>query len=152
MTSNQTSESNGTHLTPPKRPCASCMMLTVVLISGLIAGLGLTIIFDLDDIVSDTLNLPKKPRKTKSIGELRDRITDRYAEELDLSDAQKAQIHEVLTEYFSNSLQRRIHLLNDMTDVLSPVLDDVKKAQWEQMKADRIKKWSEGLPATQPAK
>ena len=152
MTSNQTSESSGTHLTPPKRPCASCMMLMIVLLSGLIAGLGLTIIFDLDDIVSDALNPPEKPRKTKSIGELRDRITDRYAKELDLSDAEKAQIHKVLTEYFSKSLQQRIRLLDDMTAVLTPVLDDANKAQWEQMKADRIKKWSEGMPTTQPAK
>jgi len=150
MTGNQTSESSGTHLTPPKRNCASCLMLAVVLVSGLLAGLGLTIIFDLDDKVTEILGLPPKPRKTTSMLELRDRLTNRYAEELDLSDELKSNIREIITEHLKSSLDRRIQLLDKLSESLNPVLSDAQKVQWEKAKADRIQKWGEGLTTTRP--
>jgi len=150
MTSNQTSESSGTQLKPPRRCCASCLLLAVVLVSGLLAGLGLTVIFDLDDKVTEMLGIPPKPRKIRSIAELRDRLTDRYAAELDLSDESKSNIRKIITEHLSSSLERRIQLLDKLSKCLDPVLNDAQKAQWEKAKADRIKKWSEGMPTTRP--
>ncbi len=126
-------------------------MLAIVLLSGLIAGLGLTIIFDLDDKVTETLGLPPKPRKTKSIMELRDRLTNRYAAELDLSDELKSRIRKIITEHLISSLDRRIQLLDKLSESLDPVLSDEQKVQWEKAKAARIKKWSEGMPTTRPA-
>ena len=152
MTGNQTSESSGTQLKPPKRNCASCVMLAIVLVSGLLAGLSLTIIFDLDDKVTEMLGLPPKPRKTKSMMVLRDRLTDRYAAELDLSDESKNNIREIITEHLSSSLDRRIQLLDKLSKCLDPVLNDAQKVQWEKAKADRIKKWGEGMPTTRPVK
>lgn len=151
MTSNQTSESTGTHLKPPKRNCASCLMLVLVLVSGLLAGLGLTIIFDLDDKATEILGLPSKPRKTKSMMELRDRLTNRYAAELNLSDELKSNIRKIITEHLNSSLERRIQLLDKLSKSLNPVLSDAQKVQWEKAKTERIKKWSEGMTATRPA-
>ena len=125
-------------------------MLAVVLLSGLLAGLGLTIIFDLDDKATEMLGLPTEPRKAKSMMELRDRLTDRYAAELDLSDELKSNIREIITEHLSSSLEQRIQLLDKLSKCLDPVLSGAQKVQWEKAKADRIKKWGEGMPATRP--
>jgi hypothetical protein len=150
MTSNQTSESSGSQLPPKRRCCASCLLLAIVFVSGLLAGGGLTIIFDLDEEVSRIFGLAPKPRKPRSIAELRDSITDRYAVELGLSAEQKSKVREVLTKHFSGSLQRRIQLLDKLSEALYPILNDDQRANWEKLKADRIKKWSEGMPTTRP--
>ena len=126
------------------------MFMIIVLVSGLLAGIGLTVIYDLDDKVTDALGLPPKPRKTKSMIELRDRLTDRYAAELDLSDELKDNIREIITKHLSSSLERRIELLDKLSKSLDPVLSDAQKVQWEKAKADRIKKWGEGLTTPRP--
>ncbi len=150
MTSNQTSESSGSQLPPKRRCCASCLLLAIVFASGLLAGGGLTIIFDLDEEVSKIFGLAPKPRKSRSIAELRDSITDRYATELALSAEQKSKVREILTEHFSGSLQRRKRMLDKLSEGLNPILDDAQKAKWEKLKNDRIKKWGEGMPTTRP--
>ena len=118
MTGNQTSESSGSPLNPPPRRCAACLLLAIVLASGLLAGGGLTVIFDLDEKAGSIFGIAPKPRKSKSIAELRDSITDRYALELDLSDEQKSKVREILTEQFSGALQRRIHMLEKLSEGL----------------------------------
>ena len=151
MTSNQTSESSGSQLTPPRRCCASCLLLSVVFASGLLAGGGLTIIFDLDEKATEIFGLARKPRESRSIEQLRDDLTNRYAEELGLSDEQKGKLREIITKQLSGSLQRRRQMLDKLSEGLNPILDDAQRAKWEKMKADRIKKWGEGMPTTSPA-
>ena len=152
MTSNQTTESSGSQLPPPRRCCASCLLLAVVFASGLLAGGGLTVIFDLDEKVTEIFGLAPKPQESRSIAEMRDSITDRYAAELGLSDVQKSKVREILTEQFRSSLQRRIQTLDKLSEGLNPILDDAQRAKWEKLKNDRIKKWGEGLTTTRPAK
>ena len=153
MTSNHTSESSGSRLNPPRRSrCAPCLLLAIVFVSGLLAGGGLTVIFEFDETVTRIFGLAPKERKSKSIAELRDRITDRYAAELDLSTEQKSKVREIITEHFSGSLQRRIKLLDKLTEALDPAFTDAQRAKWEQSKADRIKKWGDGLTTTRPEK
>ena len=151
MTGNQTSESSGSQLPPPRRCCASCLLLAIVLTSGLLAGAGLTVIFDLDEKVSEIFGLAHEPRKSRSIAEMRDNITDRYAAELGLSAEQKSKVREILTEQLSGSLQRRSRMLDKLSEGLNPILDDAQRAKWEKIKAERIKKWGEDLPTTVPA-
>jgi hypothetical protein len=127
------------------------MLLAIVLASGLIAGIGLTIIFDLDDTVTELLGLPPKPRKSRSIAELRDSITNRYATKLGLSDEQTSKVRDIITEHLSGSLGRRIKLLDKLTTGLLPILDDSQKALWKEIKAEQIAKWGKGMPTTRPA-
>jgi len=123
----------------------------MVLLSGLLAGAGLTVIFDLDEKATEIFGLKPKPTKSKSIMELRDRVTDRFAAEMDLSEAQKNRVRDVLTKYFASSLDRRKKMLDDLTEVLAPVLSESKRAEWEQLKAEKIKIWEKGMAATQPS-
>jgi hypothetical protein len=151
MTGNQTSESTGSQLTPPRRCGVSCLLLSVVFASGLLAGGGLTIIFHLEEKVTAIFGLAPEPRESRSIGQLRDDITDRYAAELGLSDEQKSKVREIITEQLSGSLQRRIQMLDKLSEGLRPILDDAQRAKWEKMKAELIEKWGEGAPTTRPA-
>ena len=150
MTGNQTSESSGTQLTPPRRCGASCLLLAIVFASGLLAGGGLTIIFHLEEKVTAIFGLDSKPRNSRSIAQLRDDVTDRYAAELGLSDEQKSKIREIITEQLSGSLQRRIQMLDELSEGLHPILDDAQWAKWEKIRAERIEKWGEGMPTTRP--
>ena len=150
MTGNQTSESTGCQLTPPGRRCVSCLLLTIVFASGLLVGAGLTVIFDLDETATEIFGLKRTPPKSRSIAQMCDDITNRYAEELGLSDEQKSKVHEVLTEHFSGALQRRIGVLEKLSVALAPILNDAQRAEWEKLKVDRVKKWSEASPTTRP--
>jgi hypothetical protein len=147
---NKKFEPSRSRLAKLKRGGGSCVFMVIMLVSGLLAGVGLTVIYDLDDKATEIFGLAPKPGKSKSIAELCDKITNRYAAELDLSDAQKSKVHEVITEHFSGSLDRRVKMLEKLSTVLAPMLSDTKRTQWEQLKSDRIKKWSEGMPKTQP--
>ena len=151
MTNNQTFESRRVRLAHPKRTGASCTLLLIVLVSGLLAGVGLTVIYDLDEKVSEIFGLAHEPHKSRSIGQLRDDLTDRYTAELGLSDAQKSKVREILTEQLSSSLERRKQMLDKLSEGLNPILDDAQRAKWEKLKADRIKKWGEGMSTTLPA-
>ena len=145
---NKKIETSRSRLAKPKRGGGSCVFMIIVLISGLLAGIGLTVIYDLDDKATEIFGLAPKPGKSKSIAELCDKITNRYAAELDLSDVQKNKVHEVITMHFSGSLERRVQLLEKLSTVLGPMLSDAKRTQWEELKSERIKKWSEGMPKT----
>jgi len=151
MTSNQADTSTGQQLTPPEAPrrCVSCLLLGIVFVSGLLIGSGLTVIFDLDEKAAELFGI-SRPRKSRSIAKLRDDITDRYADELGLSPEQKSKVREILTEHFSGALERRMKLLDKLSKGLVPILDYAQKAQWEEIKAKRIKKWSEGMPTSRP--
>jgi hypothetical protein len=150
MTNNQTIESRRSRLANPKRSGGSCVFMIIVLVSGLLAGLGLTIIYDLDDKATDFLGLPPKPRKSRSIAELRDSITERYATKLNLSDEQTDKVRTIVTEHLSDSLERRKRLLDKLSAGLEPILNDTQKAEWEKAKAEQIKKWGDISPTKQP--
>ncbi|MDP6045539.1 MAG: hypothetical protein QGH94_12105 [Phycisphaerae bacterium] len=141
MTNEQTNELSGSRLPAPHRCGTPCLLLLIVFISGLLAGGGLTVIFDLDEEIAKVLGVKKKSR---SIIELRDRLTDRYADELGLTGENKEKMRELFNEQLKGSVQRRVNILNKVTEGLSPLLSEAQKAKWEQIKAERIKKWSEG--------
>jgi len=146
MTGNQTSESSGPQLAPPTRSCcASCLLLAVIFASGLLAGGGLTVIFDLEQKVMKLFNLRKEP---KSFLEIRDKLTDRYAGYLDMSTEQKEKLRKIFTKHLSGAIQRRIETLEKVTADLDAILNDAQKAQWEQVKSKNIEKWGEGMPTT----
>ena len=148
MTSNQTTESGGSRLPAPRRCGISCFLMAIVFVSGILAGGGLTVIFELDETVTKLFGLKQKSR---SIAELRDRITDRYAIELGLSGEQTEKLREIFGRHLADSLQRRINILDKVTAELAPLLNDAQKAKWVQVKAERIKKWGEGMATTKPA-
>jgi len=148
MTSNSTTESGGTRLPAPRRCGISCLLLAIVFVSGILAGGGLTVIFHLDEEIAKILGVKKKP---KSFLELRDKLTDRYAGELDLAKDQKEKMREIFTEQLKGSIERRARILEKITEGMNPILSEAQKAKWEQIKTERLKKWNEGMPTSQPA-
>ncbi|MCP4374774.1 MAG: hypothetical protein GY794_01135 [bacterium] len=153
MTNNQTSESDQCQLTPPRRSCgSSCLLLMIVFASGLLAGGGLTVIFDLDETVSKIFGLEPERKKSGSIEQLRDRITDRYTKELGLSEEMTNKVRDIITRQLSGSLKRRMETLDKLSEALYPTFNDVQKANWEKMKAESIKRWGKALTTTQPSK
>jgi len=148
MSNNSTTESSGSRLPAPRRCGIPCFLLAIVFISGILVGGGLTVIFDLDEEIARVLGMKSKSR---SIVEMRDRLTDRYAGELGLTGDKKEKMRELFSEQLQGAIQRRINILNKVTEGLSPHLTDDQKAKWEQIKAECIKKWSEGMPTTQPS-
>jgi hypothetical protein len=148
MTNANTTESDGSRLPAPRRCGIPCLLLTIVFISGILAGGGLTVIFDLDEEIAKVLGVKKKSR---SIIELRDRLTERYAGELGLTGDKKEKMRDLFNEQLKGAIQRRVNILNKVTEGLNPILSDAQKAKWEQIKSERIKKWSEGMTTTRPA-
>jgi hypothetical protein len=137
---------------PARRSCCtSCLLLMIVFASGLLAGGGLTVIFGLDETVTEIFGLERKKQKSGSIAQLRDRLTNRYATELGLSEEMTNKVRDIFTEQLSGSLKRRMQTLEKLSEVLYPTFDDAQKANWEKMKAESIKRWGDALITTQPS-
>ena len=151
MSENQTSDTQAPHLKPQPKRCTSCMLLSIVFISGLLVGVGLTVILDLDKTADSIVAKTQEKRKSRSMTEIRDRIIAKYTEELKLSETQTDKVREILTVHFNDSLKRRLETLEKMSAALKPILDETQWAQWEKLKTERIQKWSKAPPATQPA-
>jgi len=130
-------------LAPPQtqRRCVTCVLLTAVFISGLLAGGGLTII----------LGLGQRPRKPRAMEEVRDELTEKFTERLGLSEAQIPKVRDVVEARILDHFRQRDRQLSLMDKHIRAILNDEQAAKWKKLYAELLEKYSKNRTATQPA-
>jgi len=139
MTSNQAEKSTGRQLTPPegRRRCLTCLLLGIVFASGLVAGGGLTIILGLG-----------QRRRGRPMEEVRDELTDMFADRLGLSQAQIPKVRDVVEARLIDHFRQRDRQLTLMDQHIRPVLNDEQIPKWAELHAELMKKYSKNRQTT----
>ena len=140
----------------PKKCCRLTQLLLclVVFVSGGIVGIGLTVIFpDMTDFLK-----PDRPDWSKMNAEQKaDYYLDRISRDLDLTDAQKAQLKPGVMkrmQMFEDAMKPvrpiMMKLLKDMDEDIRPILTADQIEAWEKYCRKRAQRYSRPT-GTQPA-
>ena len=145
---NDTPADKGLPRPPPKRRCSRVVLPIIIFVAGGLIGSGLTVIFR-----------PEQTRRgRRSIEEIRDRMTEKIADKLDLSAQQTEQHRRIVEDRLKEwrKLFREIQpRLEKQAAILkanvAAMLNDEQKARWEQVYAERFNRWFPEPVSTQPA-
>ncbi len=150
MNQTQSNETTGSQGPPRKanRRVITPLLLVIIFISGALVGAGLTVVY----------RSQQPPRPRRSTEQIRDRLTHRIAERLDLSKQQTAQARGIIEQRLVELKELRRQIQPQMEaqaailhSKLEPLLDDRQKALWDELYAELFARWFADPVTTQPS-
>ncbi len=135
----------------PRRRWPAWLLLAVIFASGVLLGVSLTVLFRAE-----------QPRGRKTIAEIRDQMTEKFADRLDLSAEQTEEVRRILEQRLAALQEIRLELrprvevqAAELEKQVAAVLTAAQKEKWQQYYAELHERWfpepASTQPATQPA-
>ncbi len=149
---NQTQSNEATGSQGPRRRAnrriITPLLLAIIFISGGLVGAGLTVVH----------RSQQRPRARRSTEQIRDRLTQRIAQRLDLSEQQTAHAREVIEQRLVELKELRRQVQPQMEaqaailhSRLEALLDERQKALWDELYAELFARWFADPVTTQPS-
>ena len=148
---NQTQSDKATGSQGPRRRAnrrvITALLLAIIFVSGALVGAGLTVVYR-----SHRRSTPRR-----STEQIRDRLTRRIAERLDLSEQQTESTRGIIEQRLVHLKELRRQVQPQMEaqaailhSKLELVLDDRQKALWDELYAELFARWFQDPVTTQP--